>query len=192
MSEAARRLGWRGAAAATLVLVAGTALILALLGQPLICECGTVKLWYPEPLAPETSQHITDWYSPSHLIHGILFFALGWLLFRRMGLPARFVLAVLVEAAWEVFENTPFIIERYREATIALDYYGDSIVNALSDIGWMMIGFAIAARAPVWLSVALVVVLELFVGWMIRDNLALNIIMLIAPSQAILDWQSGG
>jgi hypothetical protein len=98
---------------------------------------------------------------------------------------------VLLEASWEVFENTPFVIERYRAATISLDYYGDSIVNSMTDIVSMMAGFWIARKSPVWASVALVVVLELAVGAIIRDNLTLNILMLIHPFEAVKRWQLG-
>ena len=108
-----------------------------------------------------------------------------------MPVEVRFVLAVVIEAAWEVFENTPFIIERYRAVTISLDYYGDSVVNSMSDIAAMMVGFWIARRAPVWVAVALVVGLEVMTAIVIRDGLALNIIMLVHPVEAIKHWQAG-
>jgi Protein of unknown function (DUF2585) len=126
-----------------------------------------------------------------NIIHGIGFYALLWLVARRLPPGARFILAVLLETSWEVFENTPFVIERYRAATISLDYYGDSIVNSMSDIASMMIGFWIARRAPIWASFALVVTLEVTVGAIIRDNLTLNLLMLIHPFEAIKRWQLG-
>jgi hypothetical protein len=126
------------------------------------------------------------------VIHGIGFYALLWLVARRLPPGVRFVIAVLLEAAWEVFENTPFVINRYRAATISLDYYGDSVINSMSDIVSMMLGFWIARRAPPWLSVVLVVVLEVTVVLIIRDNLTLNILMLIHPFEAIKRWQLGG
>ena len=161
------------------------------MGRVAICRCGYVKLWHGAVNSAETSQQITDWYTFSHLIHGIGFYALLWLVARRASVGTRFLAAVLLEASWEVFENTPFVIERYRAATIALDYYGDSLVNSVSDIAAMMSGFFIARRLPVWASVALVVSLEVFAVLVIRDNLTLNIVMLLYPIAAIRQWQAG-
>jgi hypothetical protein len=175
--------------AATIVVAA---MILALIGHPWICTCGYVKLWHGITYSPENSQHLSDWYTPSHVIHGILFYFGLWLVARRWPLSIRAAIAVIVETAWEVLENTPLIINRYREATISLDYFGDSVINSVMDILAMLAGFFLAARLPVWLSVAVVVALEAFVGWAIRDNLALNIIMLLYPLDAIRDWQAAG
>jgi hypothetical protein len=173
-------------------LVAAAAFVELWLGREPYCKCGYVKLWHGVVLSSENSQHITDWYTPSHVIHGIAFYALLWLVARRLPVAWRFVLAVLLEAAWEVLENTPLIINRYREGTISLDYYGDSVLNSVSDIAAMMIGFLMARRLPIWASVAFVIVMELAVGYAIRDNLALNIIMLLRPVEAIRRWQAGG
>jgi hypothetical protein len=178
--------------ALTLGVVALAALTLLLMGRVPICECGYVKLWHGVTMSSENSQHLSDWYSPSHVIHGFIFYGLLWLVARRWATGVRLVAATLVESAWEVVENTDWIINRYREATISLDYYGDSVLNSTLDIFFMVAGFLIAARLPVWLTIAIAVVLELFVGYMIRDNLALNIIMLLWPLQAIRDWQAGG
>jgi len=160
------------------------------LGREPICTCGYVKWWHVVVQSSENSQHLSDWYTPSHVVHGIGFFALTWLLARRLPLAWRFAIAVALEATWEVFENTPFIIERYRAATISLDYYGDSIVNSMADIGAMMIGFAFAASVRWWVSIAAVVAMELVMAVMIRDNLFLNILMLIHPFEAIKKWQA--
>jgi hypothetical protein len=178
----------RASLAALLILVATAAILLAM-GRPAICACGQVELW--GPVGPKQSQMLADWYSPSHIVHGFLFYwalhlvAPGWTVERR------FLAALFVEAAWEVIENTPAVIDRYRESTIALGYVGDSILNNMSDIAMMAVGFLAARRLPVWASVLVVLVLELVPLLVIRDNLFLNVWMLLAPNQAVLDWQSG-
>ncbi|MDQ3143323.1 MAG: DUF2585 domain-containing protein [Pseudomonadota bacterium] len=170
------------------MLVAAILILLAL-GRPLICTCGSVALW--GSAGPAQSQMLADWYSASHIVHGLLFYSALHLAARRWPVERRFVIALLIETAWEVVENTPLIIDRYREATIALGYSGDSILNSVSDIGMMALGFFAARRLPLWASLVVVAVLELIPLLVIRDNLVLNVWMLVSPSEAIRAWQAG-
>jgi Protein of unknown function (DUF2585) len=171
-------------------LIAAAAVTLFSMGQVPICKCGYVKVWHGVVFSSENSQHISDWYTPSHVIHGFAFYGLLWLVGRRWPLGLRLVLAIVIESAWEIFENTDMVINRYREVTISLDYFGDSVINSVCDILAMVAGFVIASRIPVWLTVTLVVALELIVLYFIRDNLTLNIIMLLYPLDAIKNWQA--
>jgi len=180
----------RAAAAAILMLVVTAAVLLAM-GRPPICTCGAISLWVNESNSSQTSQMLADWYSFSHVVHGLLFYAGLWLLFRKWPIERRFLVALAIEAAWEIVENTPMIINRYREETAALGYTGDSVINSMSDITMMALGFLIARKLPVWWAVALVVVLELIPLAVIRDNLTLNVWMLLAPNEALKAWQAG-
>ena len=197
------RMSWQKYAWAVVGVIGIFALILFAMGHVPICECGYIKLMSGITQSSENSQHIADWYSFSHVIHGFGFYALFWFLGKRTrrnapdgeektwSVGARLLFAVLVEIAWELFENSDFIINRYRAATISFDYYGDSIINAVSDVLFMMLGFHLASKLPIWATITLIIAMELFVGFMIRDNLALNIIMLLYPFQAIRNWQMG-
>lgn len=169
--------------------------ILWSMGRPTICACGDVKLIHLVVQSSENSQHLADWYTPSHIIHGFLFYGAGHLLRKKW--PALFPLgvavslAIIAEGAWEILENSPLIIDRYREVTISWGYEGDSIVNSLADIAWMILGFFIASRLPWKATLVIALIFEVFVGWMIRDNLALNVLMLTAPLESVKDWQAG-
>ena len=181
----------RTALAALLILLAATAALLAM-GRNPICTCGTVELWVGARDSPKTSQMLADWYSLSHIVHGLLFYSILWLVARRWPVEWRFLVALLIEASWEVIENTPMVIDRYRATTAALGYTGDSVINSLSDIVMMVVGFLLARKLPVWASVALLVALELAPLFVIRDNLALNIWNLLAPNAAVAAWQARG
>ena len=175
-----------------LTVIAAAAFTLHQMGQVTICKCGYVELWHGDPNSSGNSQHIFDWYTLSHVIHGFLFFMiLSWVA-KPLPLGVRFLAATVVEAGWEIFENTDYVINRYREATISLDYYGDSVINSVSDIAVMMVGFVLAWRLPIWASVAVVIAFELIALYMIRDNLALNILMLLWPVDAVREWQAAG
>ena len=184
-SSSSRR--WLAAAVALFLLQIA---VLYAMGRIPICECGYVKLWEGGVNSSGNSQHLSDWYTPSHIIHGFLFYGLAWLLLRRAPLTARLSFAVLIEAAWEVLENTPMVIDRYRTATMALGYSGDSILNSAMDTVFMTIGFLAASRLPVWLTVAIAIGFELLTGWIIRDNLTLNVLMLLWPLDAVREWQA--
>lgn len=179
----------RPAALAAILLLVAVAIILWAMGRPPICTCGTVDLW--GQVGPQQSQMLADWYSPSHFIHGLIFYALLWRFARRQPVEHRFLISLVVESLWEIMENTPLVIDRYREATMALGYTGDSILNSISDIAMMALGFLAARRLPIWVTVGLAIGFELLTLAVIRDNLALNVWMLLLPTEAISDWQAG-
>lgn len=175
-------------ALAGLGIIALQAAILLAMGQPAVDPDGAGGIW---GTASSTSRLLFDWYTASHVVHGFLIYGLLWLVLRRWSVDARGLVAIVIEAAWEVIENTPWVIDRYRDVTVSGDYVGDTVLNSVFDLWAMLVGFWLAARLPVWLSVALVVALELGALLVIRDNLALNVLMLLYPVDAVRIWQAG-
>lgn len=182
--------GPRAAYVLTGAIIALAAACLLWIGREPICTCGYVKLWHGQTVSSENSQHISDWYTFSHVIHGFLFYAALHYLTPGLRLGWRLAIATLVESLWEIIENSDAIIDRYRAVTISLDYYGDSVLNSVADILAMVLGFWLAARLPVWLIVALAMGFEAMTIWLIRDGLVLNVLMLVWPMDAVRDWQA--
>lgn len=174
----------------TLAIIALSAAWLLWIGREPWCKCGYVKLWHGQVVSSENSQHISDWYTPSHIIHGFLFFGALWLVARRLSFGWRLAIATLVECAWEIVENSDAVIERYRSVTISLDYYGDSVLNTVCDVLAMVLGFWLASKLPVWVTVALIILFEGATMWIIRDGLALNVLMLVYPVDSVAQWQA--
>lgn len=176
---------------AAAVLVIAHILALHLLGQPWIAADGVVRLWEGDVLSPRMSQELSDWYSFSHIIHGFLFFWLTRWLAPRLPLSTRLLICMGIEIAWEMAENSPSVINAYRQQALAAGYTGDSIINSVSDVAMMCAGFLAASRLKGRHVVALALCFEIFTISMIRDGLALNVLNFIAPIKAIHDWQAG-
>lgn len=173
---------------AALIVQAGA---LWALGRPLLCACGEFKLWEGDAASPGLSQQLTDWYSFTHVIHGVLFYFLLWLAAPGLSVGQRFMIALALEVGWEILENTPFAIRHYRKQPPAQDYAGDSIVNSLADTLAMALGFVLAWRLPVLAVIAISVLLEVGVALNIRDNFTLNVLSFIYPFEFIRRWQNG-
>jgi len=198
MSDKLRRAAapvWAIAAVAA-ALIGFQAAMLHHMGQPLIAVSGRILLWVGDPFSPETSQQLTDWYSFSHVIHGFIFYGLLRLAAPRQPLGLRLLAAMAIEIGWELTENSPAVIQHYRQQALAVGYVGDSILNSISDTFMMCCGFFAASRLHARTVIALAIGFELFTAYCIRDNLTLNVINLLAPPgwgpiQAIHDWQAG-
>ena len=191
MDQWYKRLSPRAYVWISLGLISLTALVLYLMGQVPWCKCGVIKLWHGVVYSAENSQHLSDWYTFTHIIHGFAFYLLLKIIFPRWPFLVRLLAAITLEGAWEILENSDFIINRYREVTISLDYFGDSIINSVSDIIAMMAGFFLASRIRVSLSIALIITFEVMLAFYIRDNLLINIVMLLYPLDWLKAWQVG-
>ena len=183
---------WRADLAVGLAIVCVTALLEISMGRTLTYKHGPIRPWVSEVTSDQNSQQISDWYTFSHIIHGALFYGATHLVMGPAPLALRAAVTAAIEATWESYENTDTVIDRYRAATIARGYYGDSVLNSIGDVSAAAIGCALAAWLPVWPLVAGIVFLEAALALWIRDNLTLNILMLLRPVEAIRRWQMGG
>lgn len=173
-----------------MILLAAHISGLHLMGRPLFCACDSFRFWTGEVRSPETSQLLVDWYSLTHLEHGLIFYFLGWLLLPRLSVEKRLLVALAFEIAWEMLENSAWFVQLYRRQALAAGYNGDSVVNSLSDLGFMSLGYFIAALAPTGVSVALLLAIEGALISVIRDSLALNLLNFVHPFAAVARWQS--
>jgi Protein of unknown function (DUF2585) len=182
-----RKRLWPGLVIVAISVVA--ALLLHNQGRQWFCSCGRLLIWVGDICSPDNSQHLLDPYSFTHILHGVAFYGLLALLAHKMSPRWKLCLAILIEALWEVVENSEYVIQRYREATAALGYHGDTVVNSLGDIAACAAGFMLARRLGLWRSVALFVVIEVMLIVWIRDSLILEVLMLTYPISAIKAWQ---
>ena len=176
------------------IVVAGVVLLLMIVllrmqGRLFLCACGQFEIWTSETCSANNSQQLLDPYSLTHVVHGFLFFYLVVLVFSRLTRSWQFLLTLTLEAAWEVFENSSFVIDRYRTATAALGYQGDTVVNSVGDLFCAVIGFLIAQQIGVRRSLILFALLELILILWIRDSFLLQLLMLVRPAEAIKSWQ---
>ncbi len=170
-------------------LMAAHIALLLLMNVSVMCACGELRVW---AAAGESSRQLADWYSISHALHGVLFYWLLVGLRPQWPVQAHLLAATALEVAWEVLENTPWVIHRYRTATAATEYSGDTLVNSVADVGFMLLGFYVALKLPWKLVLALLVAGELVALYVIRDNLTLQIVTFLWPIDALVDWQSRG
>lgn len=167
------------------------ATILHLMGQPLWCKCGRWTPWSWDIWSSHNSQHLIDPYFFTHILHGVVLCGLLCLLPARVSEASRFLLAVVLEASWEILENSPAIIERYRTATISKDYFGDSIINSAGDLTACIVGYLLAGRLGLRRSIVFFLLMEFILLLMIRDSLLLNVLMLAWPFESVKQWQNG-
>lgn len=179
----------RAVLAIAISLIALQATILSLMGQPLLAAAAPFRLWAGNPLGPDNSQQLTDWYSLSHIVHGLIFYGLSRLIAPRLPFAVRLLLAMGVEIGWEIIENSPTVIAAYRAQALAAGYRGDSVLNSLSDTAMMALGFFIASRLPWWGTVLLALTLEVLAALAIRDNLTFNILNFLVSWPALEHWQ---
>lgn len=171
-----------------------TALMVVLLatqGRIWWCKYADYNPWVSDAWSTHTSQHLFDPYVFTHILHGVLFYWLASLIFPKMSFGWRFFIAILAESAWEVLENSSYIIEKYRENTASLDYFGDSIFNSVGDVLACAFGFWLAYKLKFWWSLAFFLIVEIILLLTIRDSLLLNILLLVYPIDAIKNWQTG-
>jgi hypothetical protein len=165
------------------------AAILALWGQPWICTCGEIHLWVGSIFHSGNSQHIADWYTLSHILHGVLIALAGRLFLPRLSFQWLFLIAVATGMAWEIIEHTEWVLGAFRATTINQGYYSDSVLNAVADYIWMLGGFFVARAMQTWQVIVMILVLELTAAFVARDSLTLSTIMLLFPVEALENWQ---
>ena len=191
MNEMSKNQGRFSAACTGTTLIIIVTIFLWAQGRVWWCQAGDLVPWAWDIWSPHNSQHLIDPYSFTHILHGVLEFWLLGLIFRKVPVVWRLLIAVMIEGSWEIAENSTYVINRYREATISLDYFGDSIINSISDILCCATGFVIAYKLKFWKSLVLFVATEIILIFWIHDSLIINIIMLIYPVEAIKQWQMG-